>query len=259
MTDLAQQVLVQIDEAIATVTLNRPERRNALTAKVITGLSDAIAALNADPSVAVIVLTGTDPAFCAGLDLAELSGSGDNLKLDASSRPWTKTAKPVICAVNGAAVTGGLELVLNCDFVIASDRARFADTHARVGVLPGWGMTVLLPQAVGLRRAKEMSLTGNYVVADLALQWGLVNHVVAHDDLMNVAWQCARDIASADRAAVAALNALYTEHEAAMVDVPLVRELDAARAWAARMFSPDRVGARTSDLQERGRTQVNGG
>ena len=86
--------------------------------------------------------------------------------------------------MNGPAVTGGLELVLHCDFALASERAVFADTRTRVGVLPGWGLSVLLPQAVGLRRAKQMSLTGNFVPAALALEWGLVNAVVPHDGLL---------------------------------------------------------------------------
>ncbi len=86
--------------------------------------------------------------------------------------PFPNTRKPVIGAINGVAVTGGLELVLNCDFLVASEHARFADTHARVGVQPGWGMTVLLPQAIGLRRAKEMSATGNYIDANTALSLG---------------------------------------------------------------------------------------
>ena len=94
------------------------------------------------------------------------------------------TSKPIIGAVNGVAVTGGLELVLNCDFLVASERARFADTHARVGVHPLWGLTVLLPQAIGIRRAREMSATGNYVDARLALEWGLVNWVHPDDRLI---------------------------------------------------------------------------
>src|SRR3984957_14663804 len=106
--------------------------------------------------------------------------------------------KPVVGAINGPAVTGGLELALQCDFLIASERARFADTHARVGVMPGWGLTVLLPQAIGLRRAKEMSLTGNYMDAAEALAVGLVNRIVTHDELLPTALALGRDIVSND-------------------------------------------------------------
>ena len=93
-------------------------------------------------------------------------------------------AKPVIGAINGPCVTGGFELALACDFLVASERAAFADTHARVGVMPAGGMSVFLPQVVGVRKAKEMSLSGNFMGAHEAFARGLVNHVVAHDDLL---------------------------------------------------------------------------
>ncbi len=121
------------------------------------------------------------------------------------------TAKPIIGAVNGVAVTGGLELALNCDFLVASERARFADTHARVGVHPLWGLTVLLPQAIGIRRAREMSATGNFVDARTALEWGLVNHVVPHDELLPTARRLAADVVSNDQRAVRAILATYEE------------------------------------------------
>src|SRR4029077_8049205 len=98
--------------------------------------------------------------------------------------PFPAHTKLLIGAINGPAITGGFEVALNCDFLIASDRARFADTHARVGVMPGWGLTVLLAQRIGVARAKQMSVTGNYVDAQTAYEWGLVNHVVAHDELL---------------------------------------------------------------------------
>ena len=101
-------------------------------------------------------------------------------------------ATPVIGAINGVAITGGFEVALACDFLVASERARFADTHARVGIMPGWGLTVALPEAIGLRRAKEMSTTGNFVDAETALAWGLVNHVVPHDELLPFARKLSR-------------------------------------------------------------------
>src|SRR5208282_2153798 len=100
---------------------------------------------------------------------------------------------PVIGAINGAAVTGGLELALACDFLVASERARFADTHARVGIMPGWGLTYELPEAIGVRRAREMSATGNFVGARTAMEWGLVNHLVPHSELLGFARQLAAD------------------------------------------------------------------
>src|SRR5690606_31631575 len=141
--------------------------------------------LDDDPDVRVMILTGADPAFCAGLDLKELGSSGLSADPDATPLPFGSLTKPLLGAINGAAVTGGFELALGCDLLIASERARFADTHARVGVMPGWGLTVLLPQAIGIRRARQMSFTGNYVDAATALAWGLVNEVVPHETLLD--------------------------------------------------------------------------
>ena len=166
-------LLVDRADGVATVTLNRPEARNALNVELLRALPATIAELDADDEVAVVILTGADPAFCAGLDLKQLGSSGDNLSgggQGVAATPFPDDmVKPVIGAVNGPAVTGGLELALHCDFLIASERARFGDTHARVGVVPGWGLSVLLPQAVGVRRAKEMSLTGRFLTAQDAL------------------------------------------------------------------------------------------
>jgi Enoyl-CoA hydratase/isomerase len=165
MTD----VLVEVDDLVAMVTLNRPERRNAISGKLLARLREAVADLNARADVRAIVLTGSDPAFCAGLDLTELGQPGGPLAGAGSGAVIPELTIPMIGAVNGAAVTGGLKLALACDFLVASDRATFADTHARVGVMPGWGLTVALPEAVGLRRAREMSATGNFISARTAL------------------------------------------------------------------------------------------
>jgi enoyl-CoA hydratase len=250
------ELTVDTGDGVAILTLDRPQRRNALTAALMAAIAETMARLDADDSVGAIVLTGRDPAFCAGLDLSELSSSGDNLRADETGRPWPRLSTPVIGAVNGPAVTGGLELVLHCDFVIASERAAFADTHTRVGVLPGWGLSVLLPQAVGLRRAKQMSFTGNYVPPEVALQWGLVNQVVAHAELLQVATQLARDVCSNDREAVAALLTLYDDNAADQIAAGQQREWHVAREWRDRMYRPERVAARQAGIRERGRSQL---
>src|SRR5262249_35083184 len=158
-----------------------PQVRNALNRDLCRAIPEAVIELEERADVAVIVLTGADPAFCAGLDLTEL-GSGDDLLSRGPHRTLIPSHRvPLIGGINGAAVTGGLELALGCDFLVGSDRATFADTHAQVGVMPDWGMTVLLPAAVGIRRAREMSATGRHVDAVTALRWGLLDHVVAHD------------------------------------------------------------------------------
>ena len=118
----------------------------------------------------------------------------------------------MIGAINGVAVTGGLELALQCTFLVASERARFADTHARVGIMPGGGITVLLARWIGLRRAIEMSLTGNFVDAEEALRLGLVNHVVPHDELLPFAQKLAADIVSNDQVGVRRLLAALPAH-----------------------------------------------
>ncbi|HEX9066233.1 MAG TPA: enoyl-CoA hydratase-related protein, partial [Streptosporangiaceae bacterium] len=131
------EVLTEVTGEVAVVTLNRPERRNAISAGLLTALRAELAALDHRDDVAAIVLTGADPAFCAGLDLAELGQAGGPLAGVASGPVVGDLVTPLIGAINGPAVTGGLELALACDFLIASERARFADTHARIGVLPG--------------------------------------------------------------------------------------------------------------------------
>lgn len=252
MTELA----VDVRDEVAVVTMDRPQRRNALTSALMVAIAETMGRLDADPGVGAIVLTGRDPAFCAGLDLTELSSSGDNLRIDETGRPWPRLSTPVIGAVNGPAVTGGLELVLHCDFALASERAAFADTHARVGVLPGWGLSVLLPQAVGLRRAKQMSLTGNYVPAGQALEWGLVNAVVPHDGLLAAATRLARDVCSNDRQAVAALLTLYDDNAADQTRTGQQREWHLAREWRDQVYRPEQVAARQAGVRQRGRRQL---
>ena len=170
----------------------------------------------------------------------------------AARGPFAGLTKPLIGAVNGVAITGGFELALNCDFLVASDRAKFGDTHTRVGVMPGWGMTVLLPQAIGVRRAREMSLTGNFMLADEALQFGLVNHVVAHEDLIPFTRQLATDIIGNDQQGVRQILATYNEINA---EEPAWQiEARDSRTWQKANFSPDKVAERRAAIQARGRT-----
>jgi enoyl-CoA hydratase len=249
------EVLVEVADLVAVVTLNRPERRNAISAALLAELRESLAALDGRPEVRAIVLTGAGPAFCAGLDLAELGQPGGPLASAARGPVIPGLDTPLIGAVNGPAVTGGLELALACDFLVASERARFADTHARVGVLPGWGLTVALPEAVGLRRAREMSATGNFVPARVALEWGLVNHVVPHGELLGFCRALAADIASADPAAVRAIFATYAEGEQITGDPARQVEQQAHQRWHARGIDPGQVASRRDAVIQRGRSQ----
>jgi len=201
------------------------------------------------------VLTGADPAFCAGVDLKALAAGGlESGHAGGGRSPMPDRTKPLIGAINGPTVTGGLEIALHCDFLVASERARFADTHARVGIQPGWGLTVLLPQAVGVRRARQMSLTGNYVDAATALQWGLVNQVVAHDDLLPTCWALGRDIVSNDQAALRRLLATYGEGALTTAGDAWQLEAGVSRAWADAHDLGD-VEQRRDAVIERGRSQ----
>ncbi len=254
-------VLVEIDGGVATVTLHRPEIRNAINAQLRRELRAAIERLEADDEVRVIILTGTDPAFTAGLDLKELGSTeppaGTSPEGPASSSPFPPRTKPLIGAVNGPAITGGFELALNCDFLIASERAVFADTHARVGVMPGWGLTALLADAVGSRRAREISLSGNFVTATEALEWGLVNRVVPHEALLPTVRRIASDIAANDQVGVRRMLATYAAQEEARLADAWRLETEGARAFRAQVaFSPAEVEARRRGIVERGRGQL---
>ena len=257
---MSEVVLIDVTDRVATITLNRPESRNALSRDLRRELPKAVAAADARDDVDVLILTGADPAFCAGLDLKEL-GSGGNTEAAAPRDEYRgavpPTTKPLIGAINGAAITGGFELALNCDFLVASERARFADTHTRVGIQPGWGLTVLLAEAVGVRRAREMSATGNFLDAQTALTWGLVNHVVAHDELLPFCRSLAADIVSNDAAAVRQIMATYDEGSLTTADEWWNIEGRVSREW---MSSGTHLGAeverRREAIMARGRKQV---
>jgi enoyl-CoA hydratase len=200
--DQQSTVLVERrDDGVAVITLNRPAARNAVNVELATALIEAVGACQ---DAACIVLTGSDPAFCAGLDLRNL-GTDRLADLPPFIRAVSDSAVPTIAAVNGPAVTGGFEVALACDFIVASERAAFADTHLRVGVYPG-PVAVELPRRVGMAKAREMSLTGNFVDAETALRIGLANHVVPHDALLELAVTLASQIAEQKREMVAALR-----------------------------------------------------
>ncbi|WP_067680672.1 enoyl-CoA hydratase [Nocardia miyunensis] len=264
MTDAESLVRVATADRVATLTLDRPEARNALSRALMDALWDAVTAAGNDPGIDVVVLTGADPVFCAGVDLVEAAsgtmsplrapGEGPGRDTNGLFRFLPPIAKPVIGAINGAAVTGGLEVALQCTFLIASDRARFADTHARVGVMPGAGATVLLAATVGTRKAIELSLTGNFLTAAEALRLGLVNHVVPHEDLLPFTHRLATDIAGNDPHAVRHLLAHYNR----LADTATLTEAHLLEGILAETWRPglSNVGARRAAVIARGRNQV---
>jgi enoyl-CoA hydratase len=255
---MADVLLVESAGGVRTLTLNRPAARNALSGELLDRLAEALHAAEDAPDVLAVVLTGADPAFCAGLDLREAGAAGlpSGSVLDRKASPWWflgGMSTPVIGAINGPAVTGGLELALQCTFLVASERAAFGDTHARVGVHPGGGLTALLPQAVGFRKAREMSLTGNFIDAAEAHRLGLVNHVVPHADLLPTALGLAGDIASGDPRTVAALNDTYRD----VADLPLGEGCALERArFKAWKYNPADIEARRAAIADRGRAQI---
>lgn len=255
-------VLRETKDAVAILTMNRPEAMNALSLALRAELAAAVRAADADPAVKVIVLTGAgNRAFTAGLDLKELGGTPGALGAanpkSAQNDPvlsMEACAKPIIGAVNGVAITGGFEVALACDVLIASTSARFADTHARVGILPGWGLSQKLARAVGVMRAKELSLTGNFLDAATAAAWGLVNRVVAPEDLMPTALKLAADMASIPAATLAAYKALIDDGYA--LSGGEARKLEAARTSALNAaVKPEEIEARRAAIQSRGRAQ----
>jgi enoyl-CoA hydratase len=247
---------VTVEGGVATVTMRRPAQRNALDVALLTGLWDALTGLDADPAVAAVVLTGEDPAFCAGVDLKEVGENGGVLAPGFSlpSRGiLPEVGVPLIGAVNGAAATGGLEVALSCDFLIASERARFADTHGRIGVMPSGGASVRLPRWIGVARAKQMSATGAFVDAATALRWGLVNEVVAHDALLPRCQEVAADIAANDPAAVRRLLRSYDEGAGATEEDAWDIERSVSRQWYGAGLDLSAVAARRQQIIDRNR------
>ena len=254
-------VVVERRGPVALVTLNRPEAMNALSKQMRADLASTFAALNADDAVRAVVLTGAGKAFTAGLDLKELgadvSAMGAASAADPQRNPVAaieQCAKPVIGAINGAAITGGFEVALACDILIASTNAKFADTHARVGIMPGWGLSQKLSRLIGISRAKEASLTGNFIDAQTALAWGLVNRVTAPEELIEAALKIGADIATAPPDKVTAYKRLIDDGFAVpFADALRLERQRASEANAA--VTPDQVAKNREGVMARGREQ----
>jgi enoyl-CoA hydratase len=253
-------VLVSRDGPVAIVTINRPQAMNALSRAVRKGLASAFRALEADDDVRAIVLTGAGTrAFTAGLDLKELGEQGlgaanANTADENPVKAIEQTGKPVIGAINGVAITGGFEVALACDVLIGSENARFADTHARVGIMPGWGLSQKLSRLVGPYRARELSLSGNFLDAATAERWGLLNRVVPADQLVSAATALAHDMATIAPGFSRGYKKLINDG----YELPFgqAMELEAERSTAANAkVSAAEVEAARGAVQARGRQQ----
>jgi len=253
----------------AVLTLNRPQSMNALSKGLMTALADAVDAAAANPAVRVLIITGAGKAFSAGLDLKEIGagagsiggqpaaegslGGTDGKKVGDPVAAIHRCPKPVIGAINGAAVTGGFELALACDVLLASSSARFADTHARIGVAPGWGLSQKLSRAIGVYRAREVSLTGNWVSAEQAATWGFVNRVVAPEDLMDSARALATDMLGTIPEMLTRYKAVINDGFNLAYGEGMTLERNRAREFN-RSVTADSVEQRREAVRERNRT-----
>ena len=211
-------LLVEKREGFALLTINRPKVLNALNKEVLKELQNALGELDDDPLVKAVVLTGAgDKAFVAGADIAEMAQMAPPAALG-FAREGQRTLlaiermkKPVIAAVNGFALGGGLELALACDFIYASEKARFGFPEVTLGIMPGFGGTQNLARLIGPKRASEMVFSGRMINAGKALEWGLVNEILQADELLDAAGKTALQIAAnGSLGVVAAKDALVS-------------------------------------------------
>jgi enoyl-CoA hydratase len=254
-------VLLEKHEGYAIVTLNRPNDMNALSRELRAGFVQAFDECSRDDTIRVVILTGNGRAFCAGFDLKELASSGDDASQEADNtiaRAMEAFQGPIIGAINGHAVTGGFEMALACDILVASENARFADTHARVGILPGWGLSQKLPRMIGLSRAKEISFTGAPVFAQQAYEWGLVNHVVPAEELLPRAVKMAQDMCACVPHILQQYKPLIEEGYSMSLKDALVWEEAQAIASAKEAFAAT-IATRREAVMTKGRSETNKG
>jgi len=241
-----KNVIYEKSEGIAIITINRPDALNALNAETIDEILQCLEDIAKDDNVRAVILTGAGPkAFCAGADIKAMKGMTalDARKLSQMGYKLCKAIenleKPVIAAINGYALGGGLEVAMACDLRIASEKARMGQTEINIGLIPGWGGTQRLPRLVGKTLAKEMVFTGKMIDAQTAYQRGLVNKVVPPEQLMDAAKEMAKELANKAPVALK-LSKMLINHG-------LETDLDTALVLEREAFG---VVASTEDLQE---------
>ena len=241
-----KNVIYEKSEGIAIITINRPDALNALNAETIDEILQCLEDIAKDDNVRAVILTGAGPkAFCAGADIKAMKGMTalDARKLSQMGYKLCKAIenleKPVIAAINGYALGGGLEVAMACDLRIASEKARMGQTEINIGLIPGWGGTQRLPRLVGKTLAKEMVFTGKMIDAQTAYQRGLVNKVVPPEQLMDAAKEMAKELANKAPVALKLSKML--------INYGLETDLDTALVLEREAFG---VVASTEDLQE---------
>lgn len=249
-----EQILFEVQDSIAVLTLNRPERMNAWTYQMSRELSHAISLCNEDPDVGAIIITGAGRGFCAGADIeqnfkARLEGDDDR---GGDATPWVRLlrqSKPVIAAVNGASVGVGATMILPADIIVASENAKFAMGFIKMGLVPELASSHFLVQRMGFGRASEMCLTGKIYPASEAFAMGLVDHLVAADALMDKATELARAIAANPGPQLRWVKQLLTENGCA-TDLDEVQRLE-GRLLQQAFASPEHKEAVAAFLEKR--------
>ncbi|MDZ4760495.1 MAG: enoyl-CoA hydratase [Alphaproteobacteria bacterium] len=254
-------LLIERDGPVAILTLNRARQLNALSVALRSEIVTAVRDLSASDDVRAIVLTGKGRAFTVGVDLKEAGQSGFSLGTEGGPGGPTDLAAafvacpwPIIGAINGFAITGGFELALMCDVLLASTEAKFADTHGRVGLMPVWGLSQKLPRIIGASRAKELSLTGNFLDAETAERWGLVNRVYAPEALLPAARKLALEMASLDGALLKKLKAVMDDGMSLPLADALKLEIERGNVHN-RAVTPGAAEESRKQVMERGREQ----
>jgi enoyl-CoA hydratase len=259
--DAEPTLLLETDGPVALLTLNRPRQLNALSVALRIEIVKTIRRLSSGDDIRAIILTGAGRAFSAGVDLKEAGqtgfalGVGEQADADMDlAAAFAQCPWPVIAAINGFAITGGFELALMCDVLLASSDAQFADTHSRVGLMPVWGLSQKLPRIIGASRAKELSLTGNYLDAATAERWGLVNRITTPEELLPAARKLAHDMATCEAGLLKRMKALIDDGLTLPLQDALLMEIERGSA-NNRAVSPQVAQASGRKAMERGREQ----
>lgn len=257
---MSNLVLLEQQQHIGIITLNRAKAMNALSRELREALEQILDECEKNPTIRLLIITGAGKAFCAGNDLKELASGSEGANVAEAGRTelpakFAAFSGPIIAAVNGFAITAGFELALACDFIVASEKAIFADTHARVGVLPGWGLSQRLPRIIGMARAKELAFTGNQISAQQACEWGFVNRVVPAEELLPTCLALAHDIAACVPDIVDGYKALIDHGMSLPFDEAIAFEAAAGIA-SAENTSAEAIAGRKDQVIARGSTSV---